>query len=77
MVTIPREAFHASLRSTFRVVGNPAANKRFLPSWARASTSSTEEETRPHNVTKQEAETAFHLAVTLVHLFRSEAIRLK
>ena len=40
MVTIPREAFHASLRSTFRVVGNPAAIKGFLSSWARASTSS-------------------------------------
>ena len=35
----------------------------------------TDEVTRPLNVTQQEAEAALHLALALVHLFRTKAIR--
>ena len=35
----------------------------------------TNEANRPTNVTRQEAEAALHFTVTLVHLFRSKAIR--
>ena len=58
-------------------IGNVDTVLRMLESvWqSQSDRHGTNEVTRPLNVTQQEAEAALHLALALVHLFRTQAIR--